>query len=192
MQVFSQEPANWQVEGAERYEQYTSRFLQGLTDLAQRHDGKSIAIFSHGLVMRGALLRLFAGKYPEHMFSLSDNTAVTLLEYQDGQFEIVYLNDNSHLPPECSGLARQMHLSADGKKLDYSLWFQPAKEHQEAYELLRGRPLETQNFGAVAMFHERPVGYVELQPACRMDRRSACPSFIFCRSIKSRCTSCSF
>ena len=174
MQVFSQEPASWHVEGAERYEQYTSRFLQGLTDLAQRHDGQSIAIFSHGLVMRGALLKLFAGKYPEHMFSLSDNTAVTLLEYQDGQFEIVYLNDNSHLPPEYSGLARQTHLNSDGTKLDYSLWFQPAKEHPEAYGLLRNQSMEAQNFGVLAMFHERPVGYVELQPVT--DGQTGCLS----------------
>lgn len=40
---------------------YTWQFLAAMTEAAEAHDGQSIAIFSHGSVIRGVLMRLFYG-----------------------------------------------------------------------------------------------------------------------------------
>ena len=56
----------------------------------------------------------------------SDNTAVALLEIQDGQVKVVYADDNSHLTPEISTLARQNWWKDNPKAVDLNLWFSQA------------------------------------------------------------------
>ena len=56
LHAFSHDSYHWYVEGAECFLQYAHRFLAGLNDVVRRHEGQSIAIFSHGMVLRGALI----------------------------------------------------------------------------------------------------------------------------------------
>jgi probable phosphoglycerate mutase len=42
------DPEGWQIEGAESYEQYSSRFEAALREIARAHEGQSVAIFTHG------------------------------------------------------------------------------------------------------------------------------------------------
>ncbi len=167
MKIFSQEPQKWQVEGAESYDTYTSRFLEGLTELAQKHDGQTIAIVSHAMVMRVSLQRLFADEEPDRDFDRCDNTAVTFLEYANQKFHLRYLYDNSHLEPAISTLARQSSYQKDGKKLDYSLWFQPIIQCPEVASAFLGASFSIlpSRRGILAMFHETPVGYLEIEKA---------------------------
>ena len=58
---FAKAPQEWAVEGSERYEEFTGRFLQALDEIARQYDGQSVAIFSHGMVLQNALGRLFFG-----------------------------------------------------------------------------------------------------------------------------------
>ncbi len=56
----------------------------------------------------------------------SDNTAVTLLEVEGDSVRVVFENDNSHLRPEISTLARQKWWKhRDGSVVDSNLWFCP-------------------------------------------------------------------
>ena len=47
MDDFNHNERVWQVTGSETWDGYTSRFLQGLHEIAAQNDGKTIAIFTH-------------------------------------------------------------------------------------------------------------------------------------------------
>lgn len=119
MLQFNRDPVHWHVEGAERYDDYTSRFLDGMEEAVSANPGKTIVIVAHGCVLRGVLMRLFS----DH--GHCDNTAVTHLFYENGQYTCDYCNDNSHLSPEISTLARQSWWRSNGSTQDFNLWYQP-------------------------------------------------------------------
>ena len=88
----------WQPEGGENARQVLERYLPALEEVARAHDGETIALFSHGAALRivlgtlqGLTLREL-GTSPH-----GDNTAVSLLEYENGRFRVVFRDDNSHL-----------------------------------------------------------------------------------------------
>ena len=88
----------WQPEGGENARQVLERYLPALEEVARAHDGETIALFSHGAALRivlgtlqGLTLRE-VGTSPH-----GDNTAVSLLEYENGCFRVVFRDDNSHL-----------------------------------------------------------------------------------------------
>lgn len=117
---FSHRPRQWACEGSETFELYTSRFLAAMEEVARRHEGESVAIFSHGMVMRGVLQRLFFPDTEE--LAHSENTAVTRLFYEDGTYRLDLLNDASHLPPEITTMGRQSWWRA-GAPEDFNIWF---------------------------------------------------------------------
>ena len=102
MYKFNHDERLWSVEGSERWQTYTERFVRALKEVAQNHEGQTVTIFSHGCVLRGVQKRLSGmDKVP-----YCDNTAVSKLVYEDGAFQFDYLNDNSHLPENISTFAR--------------------------------------------------------------------------------------
>lgn len=103
MDDFNHNERVWQVTGSETWDGYTSRFLQGLHEIAAQNDGKTIAIFTHACVLRGVQKRLL--KTDELPFC--ENTAVSRLCWRDGEITFDFLNDASHLSPEISTMQRQ-------------------------------------------------------------------------------------
>lgn len=131
--AFSHRPLEWHVDGAEDYLVYQKRFLETLERVARRHDGQTVAIFTHGCVIRAMEEGLFPGVEAGHC----DNTGVTLLEYENGTYKAVYLNDNSHLPPELSTFAKQNWWRKDRKQRDRNLWFRPLGQDPQWYAQCR-------------------------------------------------------
>lgn len=127
--AFSHRPRDWHVDGAEDYDEYQRRFLDTLERVAQRHDGKTVAIFTHGCVIRAMLEGLFPGQEAGHC----DNTGVTRLEYDGGQFREIYRNDNSHLPENLSTFAKQNWWRKDRVRRDRNLWFRPLGNDPQWY-----------------------------------------------------------
>lgn len=119
MHAFNHDLLHWAVEGSERFEEYTQRFLEGMRQAAEENDGKTIAIFSHGCVLRGVQYRLLGGQWPGYC----DNTAVSRLRYENGVFTVDELNDASHVPEEISTFARQKWWRKDGDRRDFNMWF---------------------------------------------------------------------
>ena len=152
--AFGQDPEHWLIPGAEPYEQYSARFLEALTELAKKHEGQSIAVFTHGCVLSGGLHRLLG---LPHDASQSDNTAVSLLRYENGSFSPVFLFDNSHLSAEISTRARRQRArQLLGGRLN--LWFREA----EASDAVLYAPELTPAPGDrvwIGMLDETPVGY---------------------------------
>ena len=125
MARFSGDPFHWKVEGAESFAEYSGRFLQALREVAERHDGQTVAIFAHGCVIRAMQMCLFYTPETISEIGHCDNTGVSLLEYENGTFRRVYLNDNSHLSDEISTLARQNWWRQTSGRKDRNLWFRP-------------------------------------------------------------------
>ena len=113
---FGFDPARWSVSGSESYEDVISRMTAFITQAAQRHDGQTIAIFSHGFAIRSFFCRLMGFASHESInVKYCDNTAVALLLYEDGKFTIEYQSDNSHLKNDDSTFAHQKWWRDDNK-----------------------------------------------------------------------------
>ena len=124
---FNHASPEFQVEGGETFAQVQARMKGAVLDIAARHPGQTVALFSHGSAIR-CLQGAIRGLGPGEMDSLghSDNTGVTCLEVEGDQISIVYENDNSHLPEEISTLARQKWWkSREGSIADANMWFRP-------------------------------------------------------------------
>lgn len=156
--AFSHKPESWHVEGSERFEAYTARFLEAMEQLAQKHDGQTIAIVSHGMVLRGVLQRLF---YPNDRNAVAhcENTAVTHLTYENGEYTLEFLNDASHIPHDISTLGRQMWWRGDGKK-DFNMWYRDADSGDaELLQALKFVPQEGQSV-RISVLVDTPTGAV--------------------------------
>lgn len=117
---FSQHPRLWSAEGSETFFVYTDRFLAAMEAVARRHEGQTVAIFSHGMVMRGVQQRLF---FPEvDDLPHSENTAVSKIVWENGTYRAEFLNDASHLPEEITTLGRQQWWRKGDHK-DFNIWF---------------------------------------------------------------------
>ena len=151
MARFNSDPFRWEVEGAERFSEYSGRFLEALRQTAERHDGQTVAIFSHGCVIRAMQMCLFYSPETISEIGHCDNTGVSLLEYENGAFRAVYLNDNSHLSPEISTLARQSWWRKSTGRKDRNLWFRPLRDDGSWYAACRREAWETV-YGPVRSF----------------------------------------
>ena len=133
MTQFNKEPQLWSVKDSETFPEYTQRFLTALREAAEENDGKTIAVFTHGCVLRGVQYLLGGNEWPPYC----DNTAVSLLGYENGAFRIEYLNDSSHLSDELSTFARQKWWRTGGDRRDFNMWFET--EGETSYAVLRDR-----------------------------------------------------
>lgn len=133
MTQFNKEPQLWSVKDSETFPEYTQRFLTALREAAEENDEKTIAVFTHGCVLRGVQYLLGGNEWPPYC----DNTAVSLLGYENGAFRIEYLNDSSHLSDEISTFARQKWWRAGGDRRDFNMWFET--EGETSYAVLRDR-----------------------------------------------------
>ena len=129
--AFSHSPKTWSVEGSETYEIYTKRFLTALREIAEKHDGQTVALFSHGMVLRGAIeVLFFEGR--DNAISHCENTAVTCLHYENGEFTLEFLNDASHITEEISTLGKQMWWRGEKYK-DFNMWYRDPEAEDEAF-----------------------------------------------------------
>lgn len=152
MDCFNQDPRHWHVEGSEPFAAYTGRFIQALTAAAEAHPGETVAVFSHGAVMRGVMMALF----PEAEIPHCDNTAVTCLRYEAGRLTLEYFNDNSHLGEGLSTLSRQKWWRSDGKRRDINFWFRPGYTPVEGLSAPEGQVY-------TALCGEEPAGLLVLR-----------------------------
>lgn len=95
---FIHHPDDFYLEGAETYAQVGQRGLEALREKAEENDGRVIGIASHGITIRCIMSRL-TGIPLDNVSDLPifQNTAVTHLYYDGGEFTVDYMNDISHL-----------------------------------------------------------------------------------------------
>lgn len=108
LSYFNANDPRWSVPGAETFPQLRERMVSTLTKLAQRHDGQTIAVTTHGMALRNLMTALMGRPVEEgSQTPHCDNTGVSLVEYDQGRWNILFQNDNSHLTGDLSTFAGQ-------------------------------------------------------------------------------------
>ncbi len=99
----------WHVNGAESAEDVRERMLGALHTIVLEQEGKTVAAVSHGMASRILLgtLRGMSLKEISERFPHGDNTAVSLIEYEKGEFRVAFANDTAHLNDDLSTFAGQ-------------------------------------------------------------------------------------
>jgi len=197
MDWFSREFTKWQVEGAETAAQVRDRVLGAVREIAADNEGKTVALFCHGYAIRVLLATVQgysleeAGKTPH-----GDNTAVSLLRWEDGKLTVVFRDNADHLQTPAY-LAEEKVLKRP-HSLDVGMWFRPLslpEDEEVLTELVSAtwtesgdrRPFEKETLLSgtkdrvtlVGYSDEEPVGIVQLGPepgwisltCVRVDRR---------------------
>ena len=95
---FNSNPEQWSVEGREYFPETQKRMLGIVRELAEKHEGQAIALFTHGAAIR-ALMCALKGVPSNEIASIRhcDNTAVALLNVENGEIALEYMSDSSHL-----------------------------------------------------------------------------------------------
>lgn len=126
MLAFSQDPELWSVPEGEPYVNVQRRIMDMLTELGEKHDGQTIAVVAHGMIIR-SFLAYVAGIPSSRTSEIphGDNTCVAMAEYENGRFEVRYYNDNSHLSDEISTFANQVWWKNHKQLDEANLRFEP-------------------------------------------------------------------
>ena len=85
--------------GGESFEDTEKRASEALKRIAEKHDGQTVLIVSHGGTIRTMICHLLGYPIKElHRVSSVRNASVTVAEYENGKAEILLRGDISHLP----------------------------------------------------------------------------------------------
>lgn len=102
------------IEGGEKMTEVFHRMKNAVDSIARENDGRTIAVVSHGCALRNYLCYAM-GKPISALKDVgwSDNTAVSLVEYDSGVPKIIFKNSNDHLTGELSTLSGSKWSSLD-------------------------------------------------------------------------------
>ena len=138
------------------------RILKALRQIACENEGRTVAVFSHGAVIRiliGTLRGMSLGEIDQSV--LGDNTSVALLEVEDGHIREVYGNDNSHLVQ--AGLTRFVpRTGKQTKRFEDGMVYAPLDEAAAGELRAAGWPVP-QEGESIAVWQEgHAVGLVQM------------------------------
>jgi broad specificity phosphatase PhoE len=94
---YKESPATFRFEGGEAYADVAARALRAVTEISERHAGGTVAIATHGGVIRA--LRAMAGGGIEAIGSLSilPNASLCVAEHENGALRFTELGVTSFL-----------------------------------------------------------------------------------------------
>lgn len=202
---YNTEPHKWCVEGCENFFKLSDRIVGAITSLAERHEGESIAVVTHGGAIRSLLCNIM-GLPPEEIRQIyyCDNTAVSLLIYENGKFKIEYMNDNSHLPEELSAFQKQTWWKKKNFSDDTNMYFRPmdlnkrGERYLECYrdswreahgdltgftdaylDIAKASSLKFPMSVMEAYLGDKPIGVLELNIELGADEGAGCIAFYY-------------
>ncbi|SHH95041.1 probable phosphoglycerate mutase [Sporobacter termitidis DSM 10068] len=205
LDYFNNDPSRWTVEGCEDFDSLQCRLTGAILDIAARHDGKTAAIVSHGTAIRAFVCGIY-GVPPQEISRIKhyDNTAVTLLRIGNGNIDIEYAGDNSHLTEELSTFAHQKWWRENTTFDSSNLRFEPfslendaarylefrrdggetgygAAEGRESYWLERAHRHAAAHPRALslALIYDTPAGLVELDVESGADEKAGVIDFFY-------------
>ena len=164
MKQFTRRPDLWKLEDAEQPMEVLARIENALRAIAAENEGKTVAVFSHGYAIRLLLAKL-QGYPPERMGEspTGQNTAVSLLEWEEGELRVIFRDDISHLQTEEFLAGEKVRRKAD--PLEPGLWFK-APEGGEAEEIAGccGVSISPSAHTLIGWSRDTAVGVVQLGP----------------------------
>ncbi len=133
--LYNASPDRWSIPGGEPFAEVQERIASALRAIAAENEGKTVAAFCHGGAIRAFLA--YALGIPANEIKRvfhCDNTGITLLEVTDGEFKVVYANDNDHLPDEASTFKQETwwkeESSNDGRNMRFYNYDVRAREDE--------------------------------------------------------------
>ena len=122
---FGNTDPSFRAPGGESFQEVQQRMMAAIQTIAANHPGQTVAAFSHGVAIRTLLAACRGIPLPDSKnLGHGDNTSVSLIEVDGAQIRVVFENDNSHLPAECSTLARQSWWKQEtDSNRDVVFWF---------------------------------------------------------------------
>lgn len=183
MEDFTYHPDLWRLDGAETFRQVGKRGCAAIREIAEAHPGETVAVCAHSYLIASVLCGLVYGYENRHLAGRSDNTAVSLLEWESGRVRVVFQNDSSHLDgqnlrrtrwrPE-NGLA-DLHIAPMGSEIE-----QYIRYRKDAWQVVYGNLEGFDGPGfwmdaqrtmgpdpaamAVGYLDRTPVGMIQLSP----------------------------
>lgn len=106
--TWDNKPHAHQMPNGESMEEFQRRLLEEVMFIIGRNEGKNICIVTHGTAIR-AMLCHFRACTLEEMINVAwcDNTAVTIIDYEDGVFSTVTEGDATHLGSDLGTIVNQ-------------------------------------------------------------------------------------
>lgn len=85
------------IKGVEGFEEAQDRIHSTLKRMAEENQGKKVLVFSHGTIIRMLLSKLMGKNKSESMSITIKNCAITILNYENGEFKVKDWNYDSFL-----------------------------------------------------------------------------------------------
>ena len=107
--IWNTRPYDFAPKGGESMRTVYARMWEGITDIVQLNQGKTVCITSHGCAIRNFLCHAL-NKPIEQINDVGwcDNTAISLIDFDEElHSSVVMMNDASHLTPETSVFMHQ-------------------------------------------------------------------------------------
>ena len=100
--IWHNKPYLFEPQGGEKAKDSYERIYNAVMDIVKANDGKSVAVVSHGFVIRCLLTKLIHNDITKlSEVIIPCNTSVTQIEfYDDGTHKIIKYNDADHLPDD--------------------------------------------------------------------------------------------
>lgn len=167
---FSMSPGNWLAKNAETALQAQQRLENALIRIGTENKGKTVAAASHGYAIR-MLLGKLQGYTMENMGQSPQegNTAVSLLELEDGQLRLIYRSDTSHLahcepvrshaPRHSSGVEDGMHYHEASSPADKTLLEDMLCAFSREFGF---QPVKDAPFSLLGFNGEEPAGLLQM------------------------------
>jgi len=132
---FNKRPHLWRVANAETFAEARDRMVNAIRWIAAQNPDRAIAVVSHGAALR-TLLGTLQGLTLEEIGHTghADNTAVSLLEVNGEQINLIFRDDASHLPADVSTFRRQSWHKEDAAT-EPGLWFHTCREDSASREV---------------------------------------------------------
>lgn len=205
LEYFNHDPSRWKIDGCEDFDTLQKRMTRAILAIANRHEGGSVAVVTHGSAIRTFICGVLNVPPQEiKRVPYCDNTAVALLHIENDQITIKYQSDNSHLPEEFSTFAHQKWWRENTTFDSTNLRFMPfdldndapryLNYRRDAWETIYGPSggepniwLQNASMHAkahsravsLALIYDTPVGAIELDTKQDQDEKTGVIEFFY-------------
>ena len=101
VRIYNEDPGVFRFPGGENFAEVYERTAKKIEEIAEKHDGETVLIISHGGVIRTLIARWLGYPIRElRRVKPMGNTAITIAEYENGKAKLLLIGDNSHLPED--------------------------------------------------------------------------------------------
>jgi len=98
--VYREDPANFNLPGAETFMDLTERTYNAISDIVNRHKGSNILVVSHGTAIKAAIIRILGIDIINYSKFRVDNVSISIIDFMEDNPEkpvVQCLNDTGHL-----------------------------------------------------------------------------------------------